>query len=73
MSRASPADETPLVRVAMDVSPAGISAQQQAQVQANAGSLVLRKSLDIQAQQASDLLKLMDAQQGIGQNLSVTA
>lgn len=57
----------------MDVSPASISAQQQAQVQASAGTLVLRKSLDIQAQQASDLLRLMDTQNGLGQNLNVTA
>lgn len=57
----------------MNVSPAGIAAQQQAQLQANAGTLVLRKSLDIQAQQASDLLKLVDAQKGLGQNLNATA
>ncbi len=57
----------------MDVTPAGISAQQQAQLQANAGTLVLRKALDIQAQQAADLLQLMDTQRGVGQNLNVSA
>lgn len=57
----------------MDVSPAGATAQSQALIQSGVAMSVLRKSLDIQAQEGAALAKLMDQSAGLGQRIDTTA
>ncbi len=57
----------------MDVSPAGAVAQGQALLQSGVAVGVLRKSLDIEAQQGAALVKLMDQGAGLGQRVDTLA
>ncbi len=57
----------------MEVSPAGAIAQSQALLQSGVAVGVLRKSLDIEAQQGAALVKLMDQAAGLGQQIDTSA
>ncbi len=57
----------------MDVSPASAVAQSQALLQSGIAVGVLRKSLDIEAQQGAALVKLMDQAAGLGQRIDTSA
>ncbi|NTW86429.1 MAG: putative motility protein [Holophagaceae bacterium] len=58
----------------MDVSPVGAAmAQSQAQIQSGIAVGVLRKSLDIEAQQGAALIKLMDQGAGLGRQVDTLA
>ena len=57
----------------MDVSPAGAVVQSQALIQSAVAVGVLRKSLDIEAQQGAALVKLMDQAAGLGQRIDTSA
>jgi Putative motility protein len=57
----------------MEVSPAGVMAQGQALIQSGIAVGVLRKSLDIEAQQGAALVKLMDQGAGLGQRIDTSA
>ncbi len=57
----------------MDVSPASAVAQSQALLQSGIAVGVLRKSLDIEAQQGAALVKLMDQGAGLGQRIDTSA
>ncbi|MEI7615010.1 MAG: YjfB family protein [Betaproteobacteria bacterium] len=57
----------------MNVSPAGAIAQSQQLIQAGVAMGVLRKSLDIQAQEGAAMVKLLDQSAGLGQRIDTTA
>ena len=57
----------------MNVSPAGAIAQSQRLIQAGVAMGVLRKSLDIQAQEGAAMVKLLDQSAGLGQRIDTTA
>lgn len=51
------------------VSPASLAAGQQAGIQEQIGASVLKKSLDIEAQLAAQMVQMMAQQTGIGQRI----
>ncbi len=53
----------------MDVSPAGAAAQAQQLLQQQVAVGVLRKSLDVQAQEGAALVRMLDQSAGLGRNL----
>ncbi|HJV21975.1 MAG TPA: YjfB family protein [Holophagaceae bacterium] len=55
------------------VTPAAISAREQAQTRESFSTSVLRKSLDVQLQQGMDLAKMVAEAGGVGQNLNTQA
>jgi len=57
----------------MDLSTESITAQAQANVQNQASISILRKTIDIQAQQGADLVQMMNATSGVGTNLNTIA
>lgn len=57
----------------MDISPVAVYGQQQALLQGEVATRMLKKTLDLNQQQAAALLNLIDTQNGVGQNLNVTA
>lgn len=54
----------------MEITPASVYAQKTANLQGEFATQVLKKSLDINQQQAQDVVNLI---QGVGQNLDVKA
>ena len=54
-----------------NVSPASVSASQQAMTQEAAGVAVLRKVMDIEATQGAMLVQMMNQAAGVGRNLDV--
>jgi hypothetical protein len=57
----------------VDLTVASISAQKQEFVQNTIGIGVLRKSLDIQAEQGAEIVKMMDQAGGVGQRVDLHA
>jgi len=53
----------------MDISPAGLAAQVQANTQNQIAVSVLRKSLDISAEQGAELARMMAQAGGVGQRV----
>ncbi|MBP1771478.1 MAG: hypothetical protein H6P99_641 [Holophagaceae bacterium] len=53
----------------MDVSPASVVAMQQRNTQVQYATSVLRKAIDIQAEQGAALAKLVAEQAGVGQRI----
>ena len=52
----------------MDISPVSVVANQQALLQNAVATSVLRKSLDIQAEQGAALVQMMNQSQGLGRS-----
>jgi len=57
----------------MEITAASSAAQVQAQVQAQLGVSVLRRSLDIEAQQGAQLAQMVAQAAGVGQRVDQTA
>jgi hypothetical protein len=57
----------------VEISPATVVAMKQANLQNEVATAVLRKSLDIQAQQGQDLVKLMAQSGGVGGRVDLYA
>lgn len=57
----------------MEISPAGIAAQKQLNLQNEVATRVLRKSLDLNAEQGAQLLQMMDQAGGVGQRVDLYA
>lgn len=57
----------------MDLSTEGVIARSQANLQNQIAVSVLRKSLDLQAQQGAELAKMIDQAGGIGRQLDQNA
>lgn len=57
----------------MEITAASSAAQVQAQVQAQLGVSVLRKSLDIEAQQGAQLAQMLAQVAGVGQRVDQNA
>ncbi len=57
----------------MDVTPASLSSAQQAQTAGQAGALVMRKILDVMAQQGAEQVAMIAQAGNVGRNLDVTA
>jgi len=53
----------------MDISPAGLAAEVQANTQNQVAVSVLKKSLDISSQQGAELAKMMAQAGGVGQRV----
>ncbi len=53
----------------MDISPAGAAAQVQQLVQQQVAVSVLKKSLDVDAQQGAALVKMLNQSTGLGQGI----
>ncbi len=53
----------------MDISPAGAAAQAQQLLQQQVAVGVLRKSLDVDAQQGAALVKMLNQSTGLGQGI----
>lgn len=65
----SPAADEPWIGGFVDVSPAGSVAQAQALVQGQVAVSVLKKSLDITAEQGAELARMMATASGVGQRI----
>lgn len=57
----------------MEISPETVVAMKQANLQNEVATSVLRKSLDIQAQQGEDLVKMMAQSGGVGGRVDLYA
>lgn len=57
----------------MEISPAGIAAQKQLNLQNEVATRVLRKSLDLNAEQGAQLVQMMDQASGVGQRVDLYA
>lgn len=57
----------------MDITAVSAAAQSQANTQSQIAVSVLRKSLDISAQQGADLVRMMDQAGGVGQRVDLYA
>jgi hypothetical protein len=57
----------------MEISAAGSAAQVQANVQNQAAVSMLKKTVEITAQQGADLAKMIDQAGGVGQRVDQTA
>ncbi len=55
------------------ITPASVSAQNQAITQESAGVLVLKKALDAQSTQALQLVQMMNQSTGIGSRMDTSA
>lgn len=65
----SPAADNLRVGGFVDISPAGSVAQAQALVQGQVAVSVLKKSLDLSAEQGAELAKIMASAGGVGQRV----
>lgn len=57
----------------MDISPASIAAQKQFNLQNEVATHVLRKTLDMTAEQGAQLVQMMDQAGGVGQRVDLYA
>lgn len=57
----------------MEITPAVVAAQSQAKVQTEAATRVLRKALDINAEQGAELAKMVAQAGGVGQRVDLYA
>lgn len=57
----------------MDISPASVAAQKQLTLQQEVGTHVLRKALDITAEQGAQLVQMLDQASGVGQRVDLYA
>jgi len=57
----------------LDITAVSAAAQSQANTQSQIAVSVLRKSLDISAQQGADLVRMMDQAGGVGQRVDLYA
>lgn len=57
----------------MEITPATVVAQSQAKVQTEAATRVLRKALDINAEQGAELAKMVAQAGGVGQRVDLFA
>lgn len=57
----------------MDITPTAVVAQNQARLQTEAATLVLRKALDANAQQGADLARMVAQAGGVGQRVDLYA
>ncbi len=69
----SPTSDKLRVEVPVDISPAGVAAMKQTLLQTQVATGVLRKTLDMQAEEGAALVQMMAQQSGVGRQVNLTA